>query len=704
MLLAAALQAGALLAQEAAPPSPAEKPLPTFPGQVDQVTVDVVVTDKAGVPLRGLRPEDLEVLEDGVRQTVVSFEAVDVPPSASSAPKPRPRVSTNQERDDVRGRTFVLLFDDLHLTAATARLAKAALSEFLTKGVREGDRVTLVATAAGSWSSARMEAGREELIALLKRLEGRIVPDAGRDRMTDYEAMRIHTARDIDVAHRVQRRFADLGVAQAQNPAPSEARILATSIDPYLLSRAAEVYTKSTARHRATLEILERALESLSATKGRKSLVLISEGFVYDPNLREFRWVMQAARRANTAIYFVNAKGLEGLPFALTAQFGGVPPAMDMGFTLMEESGEVEGAEAIASDSGGFSVRDSNDLAGGLKRIADENSSYYLVGYNPTNPARDGAFRKIAVKVPGRKGVEVRARKGYYAPSDKPDPGRRKPGVDPVFQAALDSPYELGDIPLRMTSFVEDETLLGKARVQVVTEVDLRAVEMEVRDGRALGGLDFLLVAVNTETGDLYRYDQKVELKLLPRTRERLDRTWFPIRREFELRPGAYQARIVVRDQRAGRVATVTHKFEVPDLAGFRVSTPVLTDGGPDTGEPAETLPVARREFEQGAELFCRFEVYGAKADRSGIPRVVMGYALRRLDGTVFKLVEPAEIRPTSLGRLSRLFRFSLEAPPGDYELVMAFFDVVGGTRLEIREPFRVRAAGDSGQTAQAGS
>ena len=698
--LAFLLGASILLAQEAASPPASEKPLPRFPGQVEQVTVDVVVTDKRGVPMKGLAKEDLEVLEDGVRQTVVSFEAVDVPPAPSAMPRSRPRVSTNQEKDDVRGRTFVLLFDDLHLTPATARQAKAALAEFLTRDVREGDRVTLVATAAGTWCSARMEAGRDELIALLKRLDGRHIPDSSRERMTDYEAMRIHTAQDIDLAQRVQRRFADLGVAQPQSPEPSQRRFFATSIDPYLLSKAAEVYTRSTVRHRTTLEILERSLEALNASKGRKSLVLISEGFIYDPNLKEFKWVAQAARRANAAVYFVNAKGLEGMPFETTAQFGAALPPMDLGFALADESWDVEGTEAIASDSGGFSVRDTNDLSSGLKRIADENSSYYLLGYNPTNPARDGAFRKITVRLPGRNGFAIKARKGYYAPSDKADADRQKPGVDPAFQQALDSPYEMGDIPLRMTTFVGDETLLGKARVEVVTEVDLRALELEAREGRYRGGVEFLLVTVNSETGDLYRYDQKIDLKLLPATRERLGKTWFPIRREFELPPGSYEAKIVARDQSAGRVATVAHKFEVPDLAEFRVSTPVLTDSRQEGGEDVErpTLPVARRQFEQGEELVCRLEVYRAQSDGSGVPRVVMGYAVRRTDGTIFKRVEPAEIRPTSLGKLSRLFRFGLrDAEPGDYELVMAFFDLMSGKRLEITEPFSVLAEGGLG-------
>jgi hypothetical protein len=148
---------------------------------------------------------------------------------------------------------------------------------------------------------------------------------------------------------------------------------------------------------------------------------------------------------------------------------------------------------------------------------------------------------------------------------------------------------------------------------------------------------------------------------------------------------------------RAGQVATVVHRFDVPDLAEFRVSTPVISDSRREGGEEGQeqVVPVARREYERGQELFCRFEVYRAQKDDSGMPRVAMGYMVRRADGSVFKQVEPVEIRPTSIGHLSRLFRFGLEgAQPGDYELVMAFFDRVSGESLVLTEPFSVLAEG----------
>jgi hypothetical protein len=254
VFLALLLGPSLLPAQEPALPSASqEAPPPTFPGQIEQVTVDVVVRDKKGVPIRELAKEDFEISEDGVRQAVVSFEAVHVPPAPSATPRPRPRVSTNQEGDDTRGRTFVVLFDDIRLTPAMAHRAKGAVADFLTNGVREGDRVTLVATLAGTWWTTRMEAGRDELIALVKGLDGRYIPDNTRERMTDLEAKRIYMDHDIEVAQRVQRRYTELGVTQQQpNPEPQQSRYFATSIDPYVQSRAAEVYSQSRVRSRTT--------------------------------------------------------------------------------------------------------------------------------------------------------------------------------------------------------------------------------------------------------------------------------------------------------------------------------------------------------------------------------------------------------------------------------------------------------------------
>ena len=716
MLLSLVL-AASLLAQEQAPPKaatpaqaekaaaqaakPAAADTPTFPTQLEQVIVDVVVTDKKGMPIRGLTAADMLVSEDGARQAVVSFEAVELPEQPSPAAPPPPKVSTNNAPEEQRARTFVVVFDDIHITPWRANQAKAAVASFLETGTREGDRVSLLSTAGGTWWTSRMEAGRHKLVEMVKGFDGRMIPDVSPERMSDYEALRIHIYRDPTAVERVLRRFETYGVSQAATRGGGADSIGAgTSDDPYVTARAADVYFQATTRMRTTLDVMERALNGLAGARGRKSLILVSEGFIHDINLDEFKRVNDAARRANTAIYFVNARGLEGVPVALTAQFGPALPQQDVGFAFAETFDAVAGSEVTASESGGFTVRNTNDLSKGIKRIADETRVYYLLGYTPTNTARDGKFRKIQVKLASGKGREVRARKGYFAPSESGKSAlAAKKGVDPAIQGALDSPWPVDGIPLRMTHFVGDEKSLGKAAVLITTEVDIRGLQFEEKEGKSLSELQFLLVVAHRASGEFFRYDQGVSMKLQPATRDRYKRVWFPITRDFELKSGDYQAKIVVRDARSKRVGTVIHEFEVPPLGVLRSSTPVLSDTQHSPNAPiAEGLPggrlvaLARREFAIGSDLLCQFEVYGAKPDeKSGMPKVVQGYLVRRSDGSLLTSMEPSMINPTSLGKLTRLFGFRLtDAPPGDYEILMTIRDELAGQSLEIVEPFSV--------------
>jgi VWFA-related protein len=716
LLLALAALASPALAQGTATPPPADaKPPaadsaaepPSFSTGVEQVIVDVVVTDKKGTPIKGLTKDALTIQEDGVPQQVVSFEAIELPDEPPPpAPAVPPRVSVNTDPGEQKGRTFAIVFDDTHLTPMRANQAKAAVASFLEKGVRDGDRVSLVSTAGGIWWTTRMPQGRDKLLDLLKRLDGRYIPDYGNDRMSDNEALRIHVYHDTQVAQRVLRRWEQYGVqsvlsSQSSSGSSTDSMTAGTVDDPFLTGRASEVYYQAATRLRTTLDTLERVINGLAAARGRKSVILVSEGFIYDINLDEFKRVNEASRRANAAIYFVNARGLEGLPVEMTAQFGPALPDQDVGAAFTDQLDAVAGSEQVSSDSGGFTVRNSNDLAGGVQRIANETRAYYLLGYVSTNTARDGKFRKIQVKLADRRGLQVRARKGYYAPNDTGKSAfAAKKGVDPVIQAALDSPWAMDGIPLRMTEYVGEERMLGKAVVLISTEIDVKAVDFEEKDGRELADLEFLLVVAHRESGEFFRYDQGINMKLLPATRDRLSKLWYPLTRDFELKSGDYQAKMVVRDKRSGRVGTVVHEFVVPPLGQFRVSTPIISDstqpatpGG--SGAP-RLLVIARRQFASDSDVYCQIEVFGAKADaKTGQPIVRQGYEVRRADGSVFTSIAPSVIRPTSLGAVNRFFAFKLaDAPPGKYELFMTLRDDVAGVSTEVREPFEVVAAG----------
>ena len=667
---------------------------PSFGGGAELVRVDVVVTGKDGRPVTGLGREDFVLLDDGVPQTIESFEAVHQPvPEVSTTPVPRARIAQNEVPASNSSRIVVIVFDDLNLTQFSAPRAKAALALYIDRGVRPGDRVSLVSSGGGVWWNTRMPEGRLDLLAILKGLGARRVKTDMRDAITDYEAMRIYVFDDSLVADRVKRRFETYGVtSRAESERERETRSIYQRgiIDPYVMRRATEEYLKARTRNRTTLAALERTLRPLASTRERKSVVLASDGFVYDTQEEAFARLREAARRANAVIHFLDARGLQA-PTFYSAQFDAMPSDPgSIGAVLADSSQDAEGAEALALDTGGYAVRNTNDLTDGVERIALESRSYYLLGFTPNVP-RDGRYRKLQVKTQ-RRNLTTRARRGYYAPSDAaPKPAVTQAKKDVDFQEALDAATLRSEIPLRMTAYVLGDYGADKARVLIVADVDVAALASAEQDGQRLSALDVLLVVAQRETGEFVRFDQRVDLARKSPSASKAA-PWYTLVREFQLKSGGHQAKLVVRDPATSKLGSVSYDFEVAPLDGLRVSTPVLTDLLQQTSEGIGPVVVARRSFEAGRPLYCRFDVYGAARDERLQPHVSAGHALRRAsDGAVVDQGPLTRIEPSSLGAVARLLQFPLKVPPGQYELALTVKDEIAGSSVEVVEPFVTR-------------
>jgi VWFA-related protein len=702
LALGAGLLGPAVRAQAPAPSPPPPPEARVFPAGIEQVTVDVVVLDRQGRVVPGLTREDFTVLDEGKAQEIQTFEVVQPPAAgvgAVPAPGPgaRPRLATNTVVPGARGRQFVIVFDDIHLTPVHAQAAKAAVAAFLEKGAQEGDRVLLAATGGGAWWTTRLTAGRADLLGVLKALEGRRLLDNAGDRLTDFEAMRIFVYHDAPVALRVMARLDRYGGTSRQDMQANRERTggtdLAGIIDPYIELRASEAYFKLKSRMDLTLRVLGRALRSLDDTKERKAVILVSEGFVNDPSNPALQQVTEAARRANAAIYFIDTRGLQALSLGYSAEFGPPLPDQDRMAAIADVSTEGEGAVSLASDTGGFSVRNTNDFAAGTVRVGRESSSYYLLGYNPGAIVRDGKFRKLEVKVRGR-GYSVRARRGYYAlpegESASASAAMVPKGTDPVLQRALDAPGVSDGVPLNLTAFVQQAAGARHARVTLAAEADVSAVGAREVEGRQVATLETLLVVQHRDSGEMQRRDQTVQLELRPAPPGQP--VWYAFTREVELPAGVQQARLIVRDTVRKRVGSVVLDFEVPPLDGLRVSTPVLADRLLPTldGTLAPALTV-RPAFPAGGQLYCGYDVFDAARGPDGRPQVKAGHALRRRGGALVGESAPSPIQPTSIGALSRLIQIPLAGtPPGDYELVLTVEDSISGQKREVVEPVTI--------------
>ena len=669
--------------------------VPEFPARVEMVTVDAVVTDSKGRPVGGLTRGDFALTEDGAPQILSTFEAIELAEQPSAAPPGRTVVSTNVRADSPvpGGRWFGIVLDDLHLEQREAQYAKAAAIRLLETAVQEGDLVTLATTSGDVWWTAAMMAGREEVRALVGQVKAREGPPNGPDWMSPYEAQRIWVFTDPQVGSYVRRRFASNGLLDP---------------DAVVKARAPEVYQEAFERCRRVVEVLDRLLRPLEGSGRPGVLILLSGGFMHDTRLDGLRRVLEISRRSNVSIHFVDSRGLMGMPAQLGADgrgasLAGLPfwavdsvseaaPDTDIDADRNERMFAAAGPESLALDSGGLIVHNTNDPTKGMAEIAEGSRVHYVLGYLPTNVARDGTYRAIEVRMK-RRGLKVRARKGYHAPLEGESSAARGAGSkDPWYQAALESPLPVTDIPLRLASYAFEESPPGRARTILATEVDIhdlgsRASE-DLRDA-----LDVMLLVGDPQHGKLIRQEFNLDLTTHRETRRKLEASWLPVLRGVELAPGAYKARIVVRDRGSGRIGSVDHRFEVPMLGGLRASSVVITDTlepKPDgTMGQLEPRVVAHRAFPAGAVLFVRYDIYGAAEDPGTCrPRVLTGLEIRRHDGTVVGRGELVPITPSPDGRLSRTSDVRLAAPPGAYDLVLTIRDDVTGQELRVREEF----------------
>jgi len=685
-------------------PAPPQDRPPVFGAGVGVVRLDVIVLDAAGRPVPGLTAADFVVEEDGRSQAITSFEPVVVQASARpSAVSEPPRVSVNRTRSPQDGRCVFLFVDDVHLTAPVAEQVRASLRGFLDSEVREGDWVTLMAPEQNLWWTARDGWEYRQLRRAVDGIKGRYVRDPLREGMSDWEAvcleeyandpaqaiceagrMNANGSRANGLAATRARRTASEGdgspAGDQTGASSADAGTQMTSLADEISRQVARPVTAGSsaalARRRIalTLDGLRQALASLLPLRGHKSLVLISEGFVLLPKMPGYAELIDAARRANVAVHFLDPRGPDS-GYTADSQDGFVQP----GFAPRREMDRA-GAGDLASATGGHAFT-GNDAVNGLRTVAAESEVYYLLGYTPDVP-RPGE-RRLRVRVT-RAGCSVRARTRYLAArpaaeakAEKPQPDA-KTGLDAHAVAAMRALPDATELQLKVATLFFEANAAGEVGTLLAAEA--------ISPG-GLGGVHQFKVAAEVRRVDggsplQERFERSVTTE--PEEPAVLARQW-------RLPAGAWQVRLLVEDAATGRVGTAVHTFEVPRPDALRLSTPLMTGAleADASGAMRPRLSLDRL-FPPGGRVYCQFSVYGAGRDTGGAPQVRTRWELRRGDWLVHES-EPALIQPRPDGGLSQLVVVPLEgAPPGDYTLTLTVEDRTTHTSLSRTEAFTV--------------
>ena len=249
----------------------------------------------------------------------------------------------------------------------------------------------------------------QRLLALVDGLQGGRVDSLPPGvAITDDEAVRIVENDDAVVAGAVYARLLKSGAtfdpnamsagpSAGQSPTPASPNLGASLAEwyrfhPEVQQYATQLYQLVRARRAATLATLRRVLESLSTRGGRKSLLLVSEGFVADRQTAGFREAVDAARQANTAVYFFDARGLNAGVDELMTGVGQVVGQDAIQSALLAQDrrdpeADSSGAEGLADETGGFTVKNTNDLAKGFARIERESAASTCSATTPRGSA-----------------------------------------------------------------------------------------------------------------------------------------------------------------------------------------------------------------------------------------------------------------------------------------------------------------------------
>ena len=597
-LLTLALLQVALSAQQA--PSRAQ---PTFQTQSTIVLLDVVIRDKRGRPVRDLRPDELQVFEDGQRRALTSFRLVE---GQASEERVAPGTASGLQPDPSRQVSLVtMVFDKL---MDGRQLSQQAALDFLANNMEENVWVSVWTIDQRLF--LRQEFTQDRYLLRQAVLKATTTTSVAAASLSGEAAFQDQIARDSATT------AAGLQSAAAGAPGGAGGADASAIGQANAQAQMAEVvagilrFTSSIQRQQqgqSSLYPLLGMVKAQGRLAGRKTMLYFSEGLVVPKNLEEvFKTTIGEANRANVTIYSIDARGLSSsrdsdatrdqlLQAARTSQqqmakrgSGAVSVDEVMIAENAEESLRANVQESLnefAKSTGGFLIANTNDFKPAMARVATDIGSYYEAAYAPVSQEFDGRFRRIEVKVT-RPGVTVQSRSGYFALP----PGEGSallPFELPLLTALTVNPTPHAfDFQSAVLQFAP--TPEGRHHV-LVFEVPLQTMTFEEDKRAKVYRLRFSLLALvrDSEGRIVERFSDDYPFEGPLANLEGVKRGNLIFKRPFTLKPGAYTADFVAQDRDSGRTSVQRATFSVPPAGGIALST----------------LSVVRRIEEAGVEV-----------------------------------------------------------------------------------------------------
>lgn len=365
---------------------------------------------------------------------------------------------------------------------------------------------------------------------------------------------------------------------------------------------------------------LRSIAQSLSRITEKKSLLYFSGGISRDgiENEASLRSAINAAVRANLAIYSVDTRGLQAvtpLGDASTGSLRGTGAYNGGSLTNNMNANFVsqEVMSTLSTDTGGKAFFDSNDFAPAFAQVQRDSSEYYAVGFHSSNPARDGKYRKLTIRV-NRPGIKLEYRPGYYAPADFRHSGQEDRERELQDQLASDMPAT--DIALYMDAmyFRMDDNRYYVPVSLIVPGSQIPFVKGGDKDKATL---DIIGAVLDSHKLPIGRARETVKLNLDESLGAR--RKNIQYNTSFNLPPGTYDMKFVVRENQTGRMGSFEAKITLPDMkkAPLKMSSIVLASArepskaqNPLVRNGEEYVPNISHVFRQDQHMYLLYEIY----------------------------------------------------------------------------------------------
>ena len=666
------------------------------------IQIDVSVTDSKGKVITDLKPNEIEIYENGEKQKITNFSfvstvktIVEKPDPADKNAIPVPPVPLRPE--NVR-RTFALVVDDLSLSFESAFQTRKALRKFVDEQMQEGDLVAIIRTGAGIGALQQFTSDKRILYAAIEKVKWNPEGSGGVSAFAPIEAA------------------PDTSLQSDPSATPDESEPETT-----MSGQSLEDFRKSLFST-GTLGALRYIVTGMSQLPGRKSVILFSDGFALFENdengvpendlvLSFLRELVDLANRSAVVFYTVDARGLANTAF--TAQDNISDTSSNAMNTLSQGRRDnlhdtQEGLSYLADETGGFAIKNNNNLSGGVRRIMDD-QSYYLVAYEPDSDTFDAAkrkFNKLEVKVL-RKGATVRYRSGFFNVADKA-PEKTAATLSPVAQleTALVSPFAVGGINVRLNALFGNNEKSGSF-VRSLLHIDAHDLKFtDEKDGSKTAKVDVLAMSFGDNGNIVDKIEKTYTMRLNAVAYRKVLANGFVYQFAFPVKtPGAYQYRVAIRDTQSGKVGSASQFIEVPNLKKNKltVSSIVLENLTAEQWKsisntnlprmsPDPLADTALRRVKSNSVLRYGFEIYNAKLNPAKQPQLNTRIRVFRegkliLDGkqTPFDLSGQTDMHHLKIAGAVAIGEKLL---PGDYILQVIVTDELANAKQQIATQF----------------